>query len=108
MTAFSLARHLSQRPQSTLSAYLDTISTIDFVLVTSDLRHLTTYPHLTYVKGYDHSALMICLTMGSVKVGPGIWRCKPFLMSNRKFRSELTAFCSSAERHLPTGNAPQR
>ena len=29
-------------------------------------------------------------------------------MGNRKFRSELTAFCPSAERHLPAGNAPQR
>ncbi|CEG74261.1 hypothetical protein RMATCC62417_09499 [Rhizopus microsporus] len=46
--------------------------------------------------------------MGSVKVGPGIWRCNPFLMGNRKFRSELTAFCSSTERHLPAGNALQR
>ncbi|KAG1147548.1 hypothetical protein G6F37_011766 [Rhizopus arrhizus] len=85
-----------------------TISTIDFILVTSDMQHLTTYPRLTYVKGCDHSALTICLTVGSVKVDPGIWRCNPFLMSNRKFRSELTAFCSSSERHLPAGNAPQR
>ncbi|KAG1167936.1 hypothetical protein G6F36_012388 [Rhizopus arrhizus] len=74
-----------------------TISTIDFILVTSDMQHLTTHPHLTYVKGCDHSALTICLTVGPVKVGPGIWRCNPLLMGNRKFRSELTAFCSSAE-----------
>ncbi|KAG0747830.1 hypothetical protein G6F57_006558 [Rhizopus arrhizus] len=85
-----------------------TISAIAFILVTSDMQHLTTYPRLTYVKGCDHSALTICLTMGSVKVGPGIWRCNPFLMGNRKFRSEVTAFCSSAKRHLPAGNAPQR
>ncbi|KAG1325302.1 hypothetical protein G6F62_008624 [Rhizopus arrhizus] len=85
-----------------------TISAIDFILVTSDMQHLTTYPRLTYVKGCDHSALTICLTMGSVKVDPGIWRCNPFLMGNRKFRSEVTAFCSSAKRHLPAGNAPQR
>ncbi|ORE01174.1 hypothetical protein BCV72DRAFT_322880 [Rhizopus microsporus var. microsporus] len=50
-----------------------TISIIDFILVTSDLQRLTTYPHLAYVKGCDHSALTICLAMGSVKVGPGIW-----------------------------------
>ncbi|KAG1257688.1 hypothetical protein G6F68_009183 [Rhizopus microsporus] len=74
-----------------------TILTIDFILVTSDMQHLTTHPRLTYVKGCDHSALTICLTVGSVKVGPGIWRCNPLLMGNRKFRSELTAFCSSAE-----------
>ncbi|CEG79400.1 hypothetical protein RMATCC62417_13875 [Rhizopus microsporus] len=86
----------------------DTISTIEFILVTSDLQHLTTYPRLTYVKSCDHSALTICLTMGSLKVDPGIWYCNPFLMGNRKFRSELTAFCSSAERYLPVGNAPQR
>lgn len=78
MTAFILARHLSQRPQSTLSAYLGTISTIDFILVTSDLQHLTTYPHLTYVKGYDHPALMICLTMGSVKVDLAYGAATPF------------------------------
>ncbi|KAG1170697.1 hypothetical protein G6F70_007566 [Rhizopus microsporus] len=29
-------------------------------------------------------------------------------MGNRKFRSELTASCSSAERHLPAGDALQR
>ncbi|KAG0846708.1 hypothetical protein G6F17_013197 [Rhizopus arrhizus] len=57
-----------------------TISTIDFILVTSDMQHLTTHPRLTYVKGCDHSALTICLTVGSVKVGPGIWRCNPLLM----------------------------
>lgn len=74
-----------------------TISAIAFILVTSDMQHLTTYPRLTYVKGCDHSALTICLTVGPVKVGPGIWRCNPLLMGNRKFRSELTAFCSSAE-----------
>ncbi|KAG0928928.1 hypothetical protein G6F57_012969 [Rhizopus arrhizus] len=57
-----------------------TILTIDFILVTSDMQHLTTHPRLTYVKGCDHSALTICLTVGSVKVGPGIWRCNPLLM----------------------------
>ncbi|KAG1145285.1 hypothetical protein G6F37_012171 [Rhizopus arrhizus] len=84
------------------------ISTIDFILCTEDLQHLLTLPSLTYVRGCDHSAISVSLSFGKSRVGPGLWRCNPFLAQDSFFRRELAAFCDNAAIFLPPGDAPKR
>ncbi|KAG1136397.1 hypothetical protein G6F37_012055 [Rhizopus arrhizus] len=84
------------------------ISTIDFILLTADLEHLVTQPRLTYVNRCDHSAVSISLTLGPIRVGPGLWRCNPYLADDKRFRRELKAFCDNAASHLPAVDIPNQ
>ena len=50
------------------------ISTIDFLLVTTDLKYNVSRPDIQYVPHCDHSAVSINLFFGTQRSGPGIWR----------------------------------
>lgn len=60
------------------------------------------------MRGCDHSAISVSLSFGKSRVGPGLWRCNPFLAQDSFFRRELAAFCDNAAIFLPPGDAPKR
>ncbi|KAG1087739.1 hypothetical protein G6F42_020503 [Rhizopus arrhizus] len=82
------------------------ISTIDFLLVTNDLKHCVSQPKTQYVPNCDHSAISMTITLGEQRTGPGIWRCNPLLVNDKSFRLELTSFCDAAARHIPMLEPP--
>ncbi|KAG0930528.1 hypothetical protein G6F57_012200 [Rhizopus arrhizus] len=82
------------------------ISTIDFLLVTNDLKHCVSQPKTQYVPNCDHSAISMTITLGEQRTGPGIWRCNPLLVNDKSFRLELTSFCNAAARHIPMLEPP--
>lgn len=68
------------------------ISTIDFLLVSNDLRFRVSQPKIQYVTRCDHSAVSVIFT----------------LVQDKKFRRELYSFCDIAVQHLPTLDTPER
>ncbi|KAG1605961.1 hypothetical protein G6F46_013340 [Rhizopus delemar] len=84
------------------------ISTIDFLLVTNDLKYDVSRPAVQYVPRCDHSAISINLLFGTQRSGPGIWRCNPYLVQDLSFRKELKSFCDAASRYIPDLDAPSQ
>ncbi|KAG0805525.1 hypothetical protein G6F20_011829 [Rhizopus arrhizus] len=84
------------------------ISTIDFLLVTTDLKYNVSRPDIQYVPHCDHSAVSINLFFGTQRSGPGIWRCNPYLVQDLNFRKELKSFCDAASRYIPDIDAPSQ
>ncbi|EIE90702.1 hypothetical protein G6F49_010380 [Rhizopus delemar] len=84
------------------------ISTIDFLLVTTDLKYNVSRPDVKYVPHCDHSAVSINLFFGTQRSGPGIWRCNPYLVQDLSFRKELKSFCDAASRYIPDLDAPSQ
>ncbi|KAG1452491.1 hypothetical protein G6F56_007808 [Rhizopus delemar] len=84
------------------------ISTIDFLLISNDLRVCVSQPKIQYVTRCDHSAVSVIFTLGEIRTGPGIWRCNPHPVKDKNFRRELYSFCDIAVLHLPTLDAPER
>ncbi|KAG1057614.1 hypothetical protein G6F43_000564 [Rhizopus delemar] len=82
------------------------ISTIDFLLVTNDLKYCISQPKVQYVPNCGHSAASMTVTLGEQRTGPGIWRCNPLLVNDKSFRLELTSFCDAAARHIPMLEPP--
>jgi hypothetical protein len=84
------------------------ISTIDFLLVTIDLKYNVSRPDVQYVPHCDHSAVSINLFFGTQQPGPGIWQCNPYLVQDLSFRKELKSFCDAASRYIPDLDAPSQ
>ncbi|KAG1546735.1 hypothetical protein G6F49_010411 [Rhizopus delemar] len=84
------------------------ISTIAFLLVTTDLKYDVSRPAVQYVPHCDHSAVSINLRLGIRRSGPGIWRCNPYLVQDLRFRKELKSFCDAASRYIPDLDAPSQ
>ncbi|KAG1136220.1 hypothetical protein G6F37_012136 [Rhizopus arrhizus] len=76
------------------------ISTIDHLLVTHDLQDDVDSPNITYVARCNHSAISVSISLGQPRIGPGLWRCNPFLATDPKFRKELQVFCSGAAQYM--------
>ncbi|KAG1411345.1 hypothetical protein G6F58_008601 [Rhizopus delemar] len=63
-------------------------------------------PSVNYVRGCDHSAVSLCLSLGTCRSGPGLWRCNPNLLQDKRFCDELNSFCDGAEHHLDEMSPP--
>lgn len=84
------------------------ISTIDFLLVTIDLKYNASRPAVQYVPHCDHSAVSINLLFGTQRSGPGIWRRNPYLVQDLSFRKELKSFCNATSRYILDLDAPSQ
>lgn len=77
------------------------ISTIDFILLSSDLAPAAGHPRVSYVPRCDHAAISISLHLGLPVTGPGLWRFHPQLASDPTFCAELYGVLDAAAPFMP-------